>query len=54
MEHLRNFRKFVLGKATNELRIECVSLVQEVMPLALGRVYADHILQPGTRVSMTT
>ena len=54
VERLRNFRKSVLGKATNELRLECVNLVQKVMPLALGRVYADHILQPGTRVSMTT
>ena len=31
---------------------ECVEIVEEILPIALGRVYAEHILPHGYRVSI--
>ena len=53
VEQLVDFREKILGKATPEQRLSCVRQVQLVLPLALGRVYADNILPPGTRVRNT-
>ena len=48
---LNRFRELVLGEPTQSQRAMCVSLVEDVMPIALARVYAQHILPSGYKVS---
>ena len=48
---LNRFRELVLGEPTQSQRATCVSLVEDVMPTALARVYAQHILPSGYKVS---
>ena len=43
-----------MGKPSLEQRQECVSQVEDIMPIALGRVYAQHILPSGYKVSSHT
>ena len=46
-----HFKEVVMGKPSLEQRQECVSQAEGIMPIALGRVYAQHILPSGSRVS---
>ena len=39
-----------MGKPSMRQREECVSVMENAMPIALGRVYAQHILPPGSKV----
>ena len=50
-EHLILFREKVKGKPTMEERPRCVEQAQLTMPLALARLYAEHILPSGSKVS---
>lgn len=49
-ESIINFREGALGKPSLEKRQECVSDTESAMPIALGRVYAEHILPSGSKV----
>ena len=49
--HLNRFRELMLGEPTQSQRATCVSLVEDIMPTALARVYAQHILPSGYKVS---
>ena len=40
-----------MGKPSMEQRQQCVSTTASVMPIAMGRVYAQRILPPGYKVS---
>ena len=51
-ESLVLFRQMVLGKPSMDQQQECVSTVEEALPLALGRVYAQYILPDGFKVSV--
>ncbi|CAI7997216.1 Phosphate-regulating neutral endopeptidase PHEX, partial [Geodia barretti] len=46
-ESLILFRQLVLGKPSMDEQQECVQIVEQVLPLALGRVYAQYLLPDG-------
>ena len=48
-----HFNEVFLGKPSMEERQECVSVVEFILPFALGRVYAEYILPSGDKVSHT-
>ena len=50
-EHIVHLKEAVMGKPSMEQRDQCVSTTSSVMPIALGRVYAQHILPTGYKVS---
>ena len=39
-----------MGKPSMDQKFECVSVVNEALPLALGRIYVQHILPAGYKV----
>ena len=47
------FKKAVMGEPSLDQRLHCVNATAHVMPLALGRVYAQHLLPSGYKVSYT-
>ena len=50
-ESLILFRQLVLGKPSMDQQQVCVKIVEQALPLALGRVYAQYILPDGYKVS---
>ena len=52
-ESLVLFRQQVLGKPSMDQQQQCVSIVEMILPLALGRVYAQYILPEGYKVTIT-
>ncbi|CAI8022690.1 Endothelin-converting enzyme 1 [Geodia barretti] len=46
-ESLILFRQLVLGKPSMDQQQECVQIVEQMLPLALGRVYAQYLLPDG-------
>ena len=53
-DNLILFRQLVLGKPSMDQQQECVQIVDEALPLALGRVYAQYILPAGYKVYLAT
>lgn len=49
-ESLILFRQSVLGEPSMDQQQQCVQIVENVLPLALGRVYAEYILPSGYKV----
>jgi predicted metalloendopeptidase len=52
-ESLVRFRQTVMGKPSLAQRQKCVSVVDDVLSFALGRVYAEYILPPGYKVHVS-
>ena len=50
-ESIVHFKEAVMGEPSMEQRLECVNATAYVMPFALGRVYAQHILPSDYKVS---
>ena len=50
-ESLNLFRELVLGKPSMDEQQKCVKIVDKIFPIALGRVYAEHLLPQGYKVS---
>ena len=50
-ESIVHFKEAVMGEPSMEQRLECVNATAFAMPFALGRVYAQHILPSGYKVS---
>ena len=50
-ESIVHFKEAVMGEPSMKQRQECVNVTAYAMPFALGRVYAQHILPPGYKVS---
>ena len=45
------FKEVFLRKPSMEERQECVEFADSVMPIAMGRVYAEYVLPEGYKVS---
>ena len=50
-ETMNQFKETFLAKPSMEQRQECVSYVESAMRFLLGRIYAEHILPSGSKVS---
>ena len=50
-ESIVHFKEAVMGEPSMEQRQQCVSTTASVMPVALGRVYAQRLLPSGYKVS---
>ena len=48
---MKLFKEGLLRKPTMEERDECVAMADSVMPIAMGRVYAEYLLPKGYKVS---
>ena len=49
---IRALKEAAMGEPSMGERRECVKLVEKIMPIALGRVYADKILPSGYKVAL--